>query len=350
VSQRWTDSEFQLRNGVVFKSVGAGCSLRGLQFRNRRPDFVNLDDPYDENDFYNLSGTERTNDWVRATLYKIMSRSRRSAFHVTGTAANSIDIMTLMEKWPGCVCKTFQAIRPDGKSLWPELYSLADLEADRERMGTMLFNREMMNILTDDSESLVKGSWLKDWEYDPQVRWARLDREFHIESVYLGCDPSTGEKETGDPAGFAVVIKSRGPGTRVDYWIEALHNEAMSWDARLAQLERMQSMQNARGPEMRVQRAFVEAIGGFKDFGNQAQVKTSLPVELVSFVKGKKANLAAKSGLFEFGKVHISKGIDQKLREELKSQLTVNEPQHDDLRDAVLLCIEAPVLSMRSWV
>jgi hypothetical protein len=349
ISPRWTDAEFQLRNGVVFKSVGAGCSLRGLQYRNRRPDYVTLDDAYDENEIYSEEATERVNDWIRGTLYKVLARSRDNAFHVTGTSINKRDILELMSKWPGCTYATFGAIKADGSPLWPELYTLADLAEDRERMGTALFNREMLNILTDDSESIVKGAWLKNWEFDPAVVFARNDRDFHIVEVVLACDPSTGTEE-GDPAGFATVVKTKGPGTRNDFWLMDAENKIMSWDERMAQLERMQSTINARGPVFRLRRAKVEAIGGFKDFANQVKAHTSLPVELVLTSKGKVGSLAAKAGVFEFGKFHVSKEIPQKLRDELHSQLTQNEPKHEDLRDAVLMAIDDQVRDMRSWV
>lgn len=351
ISPRWTDSEFQLRNGVVYKSVGAGVSIRGLQYRNRRPDYVTVDDIYDEGDIHNVEATTRTNEWLKGTLLKVQARGRHSSFHVRGTAINTADILTEMVKWPGCVSKTFAA-EVDGKPLWPELYSMQDLQEDRERMGTIIYNRELMNVCQDDSEAIVKSKWLTAWEYDSDVKWASLlqTRDVRIESVVLGNDPSTGEKETGDPAGYAVVVKTRGPGTRYDYWIEQLHNEVMSWDNRLAQLERMHSAQNSRGPEHRVKRAYVEGIGGFKDYANQAKARTSLPIEVVHWVKGKKANLAAKSGHFEFGRVHLSSKIQKNLRDELLSQLTQNEPKHDDLRDAVLLCLEDPTMSMRDWV
>ena len=350
VSQRWTDGEFQLRNGVVFKSVGAGVSMRGIQYRNMRPDYIILDDLYDENDIHSIDSTERKNEWVKGTLYKMLARNRPSCMHARGTAINKSDILTEMAGWPGCVSRTFSAIKADGSSMWPELYTQQELADDRVRMGSVIFNRELMNVCQDDSEAIVKSDWLRNWEFDPAARFSRLDREFSIETVVMGCDPSTGEKETGDPSGFATVVKTRGPGTRFDYWIFDLENKVLSWDERLAQLERMQATQNARGNEHRVRRAFVEGIGGFKDFANQAKLRTSLPVEVVSWVKGKKANLSSKSGHFEFGRVHVSRDIPKPLREELLSQLTQNDPRHDDLRDAVLLCMESATLAMRDWV
>ena len=63
------------------------------------------------------------------------------------------------------------------------------------------------------------------------------------------------------------------------------------------------------------------------------------------------ANLSAKSGHFEFGRVHISKRIPKPMRDKLKDQLTINNPPHDDVRDSVLLTLEdATKPSMRDWV
>lgn len=346
---RWTDSEYQLKNGVVYKAVGAGVSIRGTQYQSMRPDYIMADDLYNEQCIHSPDATAKVTAWAKSTLYKTLARDRRTAFHVMGTAINKAELMVEMEKWPGCTNKTFAA-ETKGQPLWPELYTMPQLEEEHIRLGSIIYNRELLNICQDDSEAIVKSSWLTNWEYDPDVRWSKREEGVRIVGALLGCDPSTGEQEVGDPAGFCVAIQTVGPGSKKDWWIEALHNEVLSWDGRLAQLERMKSFQDARGPEYRLRRAYIEAIGGFKDFGNQAKVKTGLPIELVTWVKGKKANLAAKSGHFEFGRVHLSKKIKPELRNMLVEQLTTNEPEKDDLRDSVLLILEDPTISMKQWV
>jgi len=37
---RWTNGQFVLRNGACFTAVGAGQSIRGINYRNRRPDNI----------------------------------------------------------------------------------------------------------------------------------------------------------------------------------------------------------------------------------------------------------------------------------------------------------------------
>ena len=349
VGPRWTDAEFQLKNGVVYKAVGAGVSIRGTQYQSMRPDYVIADDLYNEACIHSQEATAKVTAWAKSTLYKTLARDRKTAFHVMGTAINKAELMFEMEKWPGCVSKTFSAEVSD-KPLWPQLYTMEQLREEHVRLGSVIYNRELLNICQDDSEAIVKSSWLTNWEYDPDVRWSRREEGVRIVGALLGCDPSTGEQEVGDPAGFCVAIQTAGPGSRKDWWIEALHNDVLSWDARLAQLERMKAQQDARGVEYRLRRAYIEAIGGFKDFGNQAKVKTGLPIELVTWVKGKRANLAAKSGHFEFGRVHLSKKIPQALRLMIVDQLTQNEPLKDDLRDSVLLVLEDPTITMKQWV
>ena len=352
--KRMTDAEFVLKSGVVFKAVGTGTSLRGVQYQNMRPDWVCLDDAYDESDIYSLETTRKKTSWILSTLYKALARGRPTRFTAQGTAINKGDILNTMEKWANCSSRTFSAIISKGGKdvpLWPELYTMAQLLEERERLGTAIFNREMCNIYTDDTESIVKSAWLNNWEYDPAIHWSQPVSDQKVIGAVLGCDPSTGQNESGDPAGFAVVVITMGPGKRFDYWIEALHNQVMSWDGRLAQLERMYSYQNSKGTIYQIRRAYVEAVAGFIDFGNQAKAKTGLPVELVSYVKGKIPNLASKAGLFEFGKMHISNKIDKKDRDELESQLCQNSPEHDDLRDAVLLCLEeSKSIPMAAWV
>lgn len=356
---KWTDEQFMLRNGVVFQGAGVGDSIRGMQFLNRRPKYTVVDDLYDEEDIGNPERIQTKNDWFWGSLYPTRARGLGTGFHVQGTVAGSNDIMLKL----GEMAQTdksikhceFAAYNPTTrKALWPELNTVEDLEKERERMGSAIFDREMQGTRRSAGDCIISDTWLEGWEYDPDQKWGKIVgvTDIRVAGAKLGFDPSTGKFE-GDPCAGAVVVKTIGPGTRFDYWIEDLCEETLSFDGRLAKLESMQAQHNARlpDPSFRIRKAYVESIGGFADFGNAAKNKTGLPVELVTWVKGKIANLAAKSGHFEFGRVHISKRIPKPLRDKLRDQLTTNNPPHDDVRDSVLLTLEdATKPSMRDWV
>ena len=47
-TDKWTEKQFVMKNGVIFSSLGAGDSIRGIQVSNKRPDYIVLDDMYDD--------------------------------------------------------------------------------------------------------------------------------------------------------------------------------------------------------------------------------------------------------------------------------------------------------------
>lgn len=360
---KWTDELFMLNNGVVFQGAGAGDSIRGMQFLNRRPKYTIVDDLYDEEDIDQPARIDAKNDWYWSSLYPTRAKGKDTSFQTQGTAIGSNDIMAKLGEMAledsSILHKEFAAYdAASGRVLWPELNSLAALEKERERMGSTIFDREMQGKRRNTADSIIKEHWLDRWEYNPEIQWANLPRDFgaasavRIIGVELACDPSTG-KDEGDPCAYAVGVQTLGPGTKKELWIEDLFEGNLSFDARLQQLERMKAATAARlkDPAFTMRRAYIESIGGFKDFGEQAKAKTGLPVVLVTWVKGKVANLAAKSGHFEFGRVHVSSAIPKKIRERLKDQLLVNTPVNDDLRDVVLMLLEDPSgAPMKSWV
>lgn len=334
-----------------------------MQFLNRRPKYTIVDDLYDEEDIDRPERVEAKNTWYWSSLYPTRAKGKDTSFQTQGTAIGTNDIMAKL----GEMAKTDSNIlhrefaaydEATQKVLWPELNSIESLKSERERMGSVIFDREMQGKRRNTADSIIKEHWLKGWEYNPAIRWANLARDFGAQSAVkivgslLGCDPSTG-KDEGDPAAFAVGVVTMGPGTRKELWVEWLEEGQLSFDARLTKLENLQAQHHGRMPDpaFRLRRAYVESIGGFRDFGEAAKKKTGLPVELVTWVKGKEANLAAKSGHFEFARVHISTEIPKKTRDTLVDQLLINKPVHDDLRDAVLLMLEEPETpSMAAWV
>lgn len=340
IGEKWNEQQFVLKNGVVFTALGAGQSIRGLNYRNVRPDYIIVDDLYDEDDIYNIEATLKKNDWFWSSLFPARAKARPCSFHVQGTAINGEDLLEKMKAMGRWVCKTFKAITDwDAKVvLWPELNTFESLMADLEDMTSTIFMRENQNERRDEESALVKASWLSDWEYDP----AKLDFNEHLvfKELLLGCDPSIGENPGNDFTGISLMIKAQYADSRnFVYFIEGLWNEHLSLDGRILLLQRIADSRVAGKPK--ITRALIESIAGFKDFGAEARRRTSLPIRIIDHVKNKMANLENKSHHFENKRVFLNKNIDKKLKDMIKYQLTTNVPKHDDLRDAVLLPMES---------
>lgn len=340
---KWTVSQFVLGNGVVFTAKGAGKSIRGINYLNSRPDYIILDDLYDDEDINNPDGTLKKNAWFWGALYPARAKNRRCSIHVQGTAINNEDLLNELKKKTRWKSRTFQAIKDwDRKDvLWPELNTFESLEQDRIDMGSVIFFREMQNERRDEASSIIKSHWLQNWEYDPSELRLRLLRErpkFFVQAIVIGNDPSIGKDSENDATGTALVIKTGySDGSGNDYWIEELYNERLSLDKRIEQLVGINAR---RSNEQKVTKVEIEAIAGFDDYATEVIRRTNLPVHRVEWVKDKITTLENKSHFFENGKVHLSKTISTELKDILVHQLTTNHPKHDDVRDSVLLTLD----------
>lgn len=346
---KWTDALFVLKNGVAFQAASTGQSLRGTMYRMRRPNYCVLDDIYDDDDIHNVEQTIKKNEWVWSTLYPMMAEDRSSCLHVQGTAINDVDILKeLGEKAKdpeaGVKYRSFSAINDtDQTALWPELKTYAQRCSQRALMPSVIFAREYQNERRDESSAIVKASWLNGWEFDPAT--LRFDREHKIIMTQILVDPSIGKNSENDKTGMAVLIKTKRSDSKShDYWITKLVNEHLSLDARIL---KMQDIIDTQPSGWRIGKARVEAVAGFKDFASEARRRIQgVGVEEVDVVKDKISVLESKSWHFENKKVHISLAIPKPLRDELFHQLTTNHPPHDDLRDALLLGLDATGASM----
>jgi hypothetical protein len=154
---KWTDQQFVLANGTVFTALGAGQSIRGIHYLNRRPDYIIVDDLYDDEDINNPESTRKKNDWFWQSLYPARAETRRCSIHVQGTAINCDDILYELQKKPGVISKSFAAVKDWDKGivLWPELKSFQERITQRALMPSVIFAREYQNERRDDSASIV---------------------------------------------------------------------------------------------------------------------------------------------------------------------------------------------------
>ncbi|MCX5794942.1 MAG: hypothetical protein NTY77_05570 [Elusimicrobia bacterium] len=337
--KKWTDQIFVTRGGIVFQALGAGQSIRGTQYRNRRPKYIVIDDLYDEEDLENPEGVERKNRWFWGSLYPARAKGMDTAFHLQGTPISDRDVLWQMSKLPGVLYRQFAALKPDGTPLWPELNSKESLAKDRIFMGSIAFDRELQMTRRDETAAIVKASWLKDWELDPAK--VVFDKNQVLDRALLCCDPSIGKKLTNDPTAIAMMFRIVPAGMAPWWFIDALGNELLSLNKRVAKIREFAAAQPEWVREkLRIR---VEAIAGFMDFPEALRsdpVCANYPIEEIDHVPDKISNLTGKSVHFENGKVRISTRIRQDLRTLAFDQLTTNYPSHDDVRDAILLGLD----------
>ena len=355
---RWTDEEFELSNGVVFKAVSAGQDLRGLNYENRRPRYIVVDDLYTTADIHNQESTKKKNEWLMGELYPARAQFGKTCFHLQGTAINLWDLLHLFKTVPLAKHRTFKAVLDweNKVVLWPELKTFDEMMEEKELMlangeGSIIWFREFQNERHDDASSFIKRAWL--YPENGARSWERRIEDFKFASreiLFLECrignDPSIGDKVENDYTGIVLVWKLKhADSTGAFYFIVDIWNEHLSQNERILLMDRIYKGQPTDRP---VRRAYVEGIAGFKDYVAELKRRTSMPVMLVDRVKDKISNLEAKSSLFENGQVFMNSAIAPKLKDMLVYQLTTNHPNHDDVRDALFLAVDQPTNSL-SW-
>jgi hypothetical protein len=361
---KWTDSLFVLRSGVAFQAATTGQSLKGTNYRLRRPNYVLLDDAYDDSHIRNPEATQGVNDWVESTLEPMLANDRPSIWRWQGTAVNDVDGMKRLEeksRVPGSTTKfrrfcAFGEFRSEdgGQTqkwfdtptvLWPQLRSYAGWKAKQLAPGVnqTIFNREHLNVRGGDSEAVVHEEWLNvpGWEYDGDVEF-RFGVDHVLLAITICCDPSVGKKQENDPTGFAVILKTqRTDGKNLPvYWIDALRNERLSPQKRIDQMKDWIRLYRARFPQANSFEVRIETVAGFMDFGDQASSQLDAPVTCLPQATDKLAHLESKAILLQNRRVRLNKHIDGILKTTLKHQVTTNYPTNDDLRDALLIGLD----------
>ena len=354
---KWSDGQFALRNGVIFTAVGAGQSIRGLNYRNVRPDYIIIDDLYDEEDINNPEATIKKNEWFWGSLFPARAKSRRCSLHIQGTAINTVDLLEELksqarEKGGTWHHRTFRAIKnwDTHEVLWKELNTFESLMRELKFTPEIIFAREMQNERRDSATAIIKSEWLENWEKDwadLKFRGEVIGCELHYVGAIIGIDPSVGRKETNDFTGLVLVLKAQRDGELPTYWIESAAQGHWTMQERV---DKAKDLTLNRPPGRGVTKVIAECISAFLDWGEKLQAAVAVPCTLVDHVKDKITNLERKSLVFQNKRIFINKSIDPEVKKELKHQLVTVVPRHDDLRDALLLTIEEDVTSWKDWV
>ncbi len=360
---KWTDSLFVLKKGIVYQAVSTGQDLRGTMYRLRRANWVRLDDAYKDEDIHNPEQTQKKNEWIDSTLKPMLAADRPTAYCHQGTAINDVDALRgYEEKAKLDKTKTIKFARfpayDDKKqtALWPEQRTYEAWVVMRDAVGVnpTIHAREYLCERRDESSAIVKPSWLHGgnpsqpaWEFDPAT--LRFGRDHRLIGARLIVDPSIGKKVENDPTGMMVVLKSLTREAKAaDYWIMHIVNKRLSLNERVLG---MQDIVDAPPGGYKLNEGRVEDVAGFGDFIAEARRRVKgLGINSAPAKLDKIAHLESKSWNFQNGKVHVSTGIPQLLRSELYNQLTINHPLHDDLRDCILHGIDAGVTSWADFL
>lgn len=196
-SQNWSEGEI-IANGSMIKALGAGMKVRGLKFRESRPDVIIVDDLENDELVENKERREKLERWFNGALIPSLGKDGRvivigTILHYDSLLAKILDENKYREYFK----KTYRAIN-EGVALWPEHLNLEELEKIKQEYidkgQASLFYSEYMNDPIDKESQEFKKEWFL-YRTGEDLRAKQTNN-------YLTIDTAISERASADYTGF----------------------------------------------------------------------------------------------------------------------------------------------------
>lgn len=165
-SDKWSETEIILQNGVTINARGRGAQLRGLISGSRRPDLIILDDIEDEELVRSEIRRSDLELWLNGTVMPTLSPKVGQLIFI-GTILHQDSLLNnVLTNYDEYKTKKFAALLEDDTPLWPERFTIEMLHARRAsyaaRGQLAQFFMEYMNDPTPEATAFFN---LADWKY-----------------------------------------------------------------------------------------------------------------------------------------------------------------------------------------
>jgi len=313
VGRKWTDRELivaarrRIAKEPTIFATGVGGALVSRHF-----DVIICDDVVDEESARTEFRREKLRTWFFKVMLPCLEPDGRLG--IIGTRYHYRDLYGyLIETGFAPSVTIIRAIDADGKSPWPEKFSVERLEQIRREAGTVIFNAQYQNDTEAMKGAVFKDKWLRFYDAAPE----RL-------RIFQGVDLSIAQHERSDF--FALVTIG------VDQWENIYVLDC--YQARLS------FRQQTAAIVERFRRFDPIKVAIESNAYQAAQVERVRELGVVRAVKvfttrDKLSRAWKLSALFEDGRVRLGRDMHE-LGDQL---LTFPQGEHDDLFDALELAV-----------
>lgn len=193
----WQEGEFITADGCAFFARGRGQSPRGLRYRDKRPDYIVIDDLDDDELVENEARVTRLTNWVKEALFAALDGGR-GRFIMAGNLIGKNSVLANISTIEGVYVSQVNIYDKKGEVTWGEKWTREEVKAMEQFMGYRSFQKEFMN------NPITEGAVFKnDW-----VRWKKLPKLNKYEHLVAYCDPSFKSSSKNDYKAIKVWGKS----------------------------------------------------------------------------------------------------------------------------------------------
>lgn len=358
---KWDTTEIEVRGKTApWKEATVTTLGVGGPVASRHYELIIGDDLVAEKNARTELQREQVRTWYYKVLYPTVVDETSRVFLI-GTRFHPQDLWgTLQRNDPDVSVKVIRALDADGSTPWPEKFSVAHLHALRTKMGPAIFNSQYQNDTDAMKGQIFKEEWFRFYDaaprsLDPDDRPRVVDgRElgpWESFSGWIGCDPAATKKD--------IVLTARKADT--DYWTIAVAYREIDaggewgsrlyfrylWRARCSKdqyVRKLQQVYDEMVPQVEV--AGVEDVAA-QEYLVQDVMKAGLAVRRIGRSTDKVSRAYRAQAYFENGQVwfpapHLQDeaGGREVWQAALEELLLFPEAEHDDLFDAIEVCLQ----------
>jgi len=202
--EEWTATSLVLKNGTRIISRSRGQKVRGLRWKENRPDLIIADDVENTDSVRQKEQRDKTEEWFTGDVIPSMDIDEGKLVLI-GNLLHTDSLMIRMQK--NFVVDQYPLIDERGNCLWSERFSKEGLTQLRKNVvNDRFYLREyMLKIIPDEGQVITR---IEHYQKLPKLR-----------ALAIGCDLAISQKDSADYTAFVVA----GEGT--DGKIYTLHSE-----------------------------------------------------------------------------------------------------------------------------
>lgn len=194
----WDSGMLNFSNECTLEAFGFGSSIRGGHYH-----LVVIDDP--TKDHWTMSIEEQEN-----FLYGVVVPAVRKngQLVITGNPVDKKDLLARLETNKEFSHHKYPCIKEDGTTLWPEQYTLEDIEAKRRLIPAHKFAREYLLKRVSAADAKFKEEWIKYYR-EEEIRGRPLYRIMTIDPAISPGGDALAAVVTGTDSGQNTYVLDR---------------------------------------------------------------------------------------------------------------------------------------------
>lgn len=327
-SQKWAEGEFETLNEVRVTAKGLGMKIRGLKYKQYRPDLLIVDDLENDEAVSSVTQRKKLKRYFLRGVLPALARDGEAI--VIGTILHWDSLLKKIvehkDEFGGWTTCRYQALSQDDTgqaiSLWPEAWPVDVLQKMRsdptypKYLGSIVFEQEYQNNPRSEEDSIFQPDWIQFYDDVPA----------QFETIVTSVDPAISEKETADFSAITTWGTLTRNGQLRFYCLDAV-NKHLNFPALKREVELVDARFKPRAvlvESVMYQKALKQSLEGvpaIEVYPDKDKVRRALTVQPI----------------FEAGQVYLRRNqID--LYDEL-TQFTGVGDAHDDLVDSTVYAL-----------